>query len=538
MESDPNWSRIELGKPKEVSARLISFPNADVRGKLTSDQLNVLISQYLLEEGFKHTAFAFDDEAEIENTPIDKSKIDKDALPSFVHKGLQYTQLEANMHATNDDSCIECYRLEPLDIITNSVHGLSKIIKKRKDKGKGKCIDYGVSNQEQESKQQEKNIDVHGGPQLMDHTPNSPPVTHQVSDSDVYLLDGHSLEVSACSWSPTDSLLAVGSTDSMAMIWKISNELSTIYNSNPDVQYLIRPDAIDNVLAGFNTLAWNGEGELLATGSLDGMVIIWSKNGDLKKRLGNQRAVIFFIGWNSKGDFLLTGSRRDRIVVWDTNTWEYIQEVAFHSEQLLAVTWRNDTSFAACLKDKRICVYNIGEPKPIKTFSGYQDDLHGIKCNPTGSLLASYSHGMTIKIWALDQDERLHDLMHNEIVHTVRWSPTGPCSKNPNKPYCVLASGSKDKTVKVWDCFHGQLLYCFNGHRAAVVELEFRPDGEYLASASDDKWLLIWKIRDGKIMKFHNSCDTSIYNLSWDKEGNLITAGSDCGTLCVVDVTF
>lgn len=53
--------------------------------------------------------------------------------------------------------------------------------------------------------------------------------------------------------------------------------------------------------------------------------------GDLKKRLGNHRAVIFFIGWNSKGDFLLTGSRGNRIVVWDTNTWESIQEVAFHS---------------------------------------------------------------------------------------------------------------------------------------------------------------------------------------------------------------
>ena len=41
------------------------------------------------------------------------------------------------------------------------------------------------------------------------------------------------------------------------MIWVISNDLSAIYNSNPDVRYLIRLDARDNGLDGVNTLAWN-----------------------------------------------------------------------------------------------------------------------------------------------------------------------------------------------------------------------------------------------------------------------------------------
>ena len=81
-------------------------------------------------------------------------------------------------------------------------------------------------------------------------------------------------------------------------------------------------------------------------------------------------------------------------------------------------------------------------------------------------------------------------------------------------------------------------IHTFLSIRASVVELEFRPDGEYLASASEDKCLLIWNIRDGKIMKSRKSCDASIYNLSWNKEGKLITAGSDGGTLCVVNASF
>ncbi|KAH7655663.1 LIS1 homology motif-containing protein [Dioscorea alata] len=359
--------------PQIPSAKLISFPNVDVFGKLTTNQLNGLIFQYFQAKGFKHAAFAFENEAKIENIPIDESTTGNGGLPSFVHKGLRYTQLEANIHASDADSFVECYRLEPLDIITNSAHDISKIIKNMKENtmGKRKRIDYSVSNQEQESNKQERKIAVYGGPQLMACTPGLPPVTHQVSDSDVFLLEGHSLEVSACAWSPTDPLLAVGSSDSIATIWKISNDLSTIYYSNPDVRYLIRPDAKNNALDGVSALAWNGEGELLATGSFDGLTSIWSKNGELLERLEDHRAVIFFIGWNSKGDFLLTGYD-NRIVVWDTRTWKYKQEVAFHSEQLLGVAWRNNTSFAACSRNNRIFVYNIGEPQPVKTFFGYQ----------------------------------------------------------------------------------------------------------------------------------------------------------------------
>ncbi|XP_039136031.1 WD40 repeat-containing protein HOS15-like isoform X1 [Dioscorea cayenensis subsp. rotundata] len=151
--------------PHIPSAKLISFPNVDVFGKLTTNQLNVLIFQYFQAKGFKHAAFAFENEAKIEKIPIDESTIGNGALPSFVHKGLRYTQLEANIHASDANSFVECYRLEPLDVITNSAHELSKIIKNMKENTmwKRKHIDYSVSNQEQESNKQERKIAVYGG---------------------------------------------------------------------------------------------------------------------------------------------------------------------------------------------------------------------------------------------------------------------------------------------------------------------------------------------------------------------------------------
>ncbi|KAM0952652.1 putative transcription factor WD40-like family [Dioscorea sansibarensis] len=128
--------------------------------------------------------------------------------------------------------------------------------------------------------------------------------------------------------------------------------------------------------------------------------------------------------------------------------------------------------------------------------------------------------------------------MHSMNVYSVRWSPTGPGTNNPSKPYCFLASCSKDTTVKIWDPVQGQLLFSFNGHSTPVIGIEFRPDGNYLASASEDTCLLIWHIKDGTIVKSCRFSDARMHDLSWDRAGKLIAAGSDKGTIALVDVSF
>ena len=56
----------------------------------------------------------------------------------------------------------------------------------------------------------------------------------------------------------------------------------------------------------------------------------------------------------------------------------------------------------------------------------------------------------------LSQDEPLHDLRtHTKEIYTIKWSPTGPGTKNPNKPL-LLATASFDSLVKLWDVEKGQ----------------------------------------------------------------------------------
>lgn len=62
----------------------------------------------------------------------------------------------------------------------------------------------------------------------------------------------------------------------------------------------------------------------------------------------------------------------------------------------------------------------------------------------------------------------------------------------------LVAAGSLDKVVRVWDAFTGQLLERLEGHKDSVYSVAFMPDGKTLVSGSLDKTLRMWQLGTGE----------------------------------------
>ncbi|KAK1410295.1 hypothetical protein QVD17_36830 [Tagetes erecta] len=362
------------------------------------------------------------------------------------------------------------------------------------------------------------------GPEPMDMSSSLPPPVRGVRSSDVLTLQGHTAEVYTCVWSPAGFLLASGSGDATARIWRLAEKTSSssLINRLADERVLMHSM---NTPSGkgkeVTTLDWNFDGSLLATGSHDGLARIWNTNGELKGIFKKHTAPVHSVNWNKTGDCLLTGSFDGTAIVWDANACECKQQFNFHSGAILDVDWRTNRTFASCSVDTMIHVNKVGENRPLKTFSGHSEDVNCIKWNASGSLLASCSNDMTVKIWSMKPDMPIHDFKdHAKEVYVVGWSPTGPATNNPNKQL-LLASASFDSTVKLWDVEAGKLFHSLNGHRDAVYTISFSPNGEYLASGSADKMVNIWSVKECKIIKtyFGNGI---VSHVSWNKEGNQI----------------
>ncbi|KAN0030504.1 hypothetical protein ACTA71_009143 [Dictyostelium dimigraforme] len=511
---------------------------------ITSDEINFLIYKYLLESGFQHAAFSFYNESLVSKSDINASNVPHGSLVSVLQKGLQYMEVEA--HLQEDGTEINC--TEPFSLVSNHVCQIKKKNEKNttiKEKDDSNSTKNNSLNKDKKEKKEstitstntttattslsssrsgysndknDKEKDKYDKDVKMKEEDSI-----EIPDSQVTTLLGHSNEVFICAWNPSQSLLASGSGDSTARIWKIppgpcdnKEQVSSIVLAHKNPNYFDK--TID-----VTTLEWSSDGSLLATGSYDGLGRIWNKNGNLIYVLEQHQAPIFSLKWNKKGNYLLSGSVDKTSIVWDVKTGGVKQQFEFHTAPTLDIDWRNNTQFATCSTDKMIYVCEIGKDKPIMSFQGHHDEINAIKWDPTGNLLASCSDDYTAKIWSMKTGSILFDFKdHTKEIYTIKWSPTGPESMNPNKNL-VLASASFDNTIKLWDVDVGKCIYSLKKHLDPVYTVSFSPNGEYLASGSFDKYLHIWSVKDGSLIKSYKGSG-GIFEVCWNSSGDKISA--------------
>ncbi|WP_341532293.1 serine/threonine-protein kinase (plasmid) [Nostoc sp. UHCC 0302] len=137
-------------------------------------------------------------------------------------------------------------------------------------------------------------------------------------------------------------------------------------------------------------------------------------------------------------------------------------------------------------------------------------------------IFASGSDDKTIKIWHLNTRQQTATLRgHSDWVYAIAISPDGQ----------TLVSGSKDKTIKVWNLNTGKEIRTLFGHSSYVNSVAISPDGQTIISGSYDKTIKIWNLNTGKEIRTLLGHEGEILSVAISPDGQTLVSGSTDDTI-------
>ena len=163
-------------------------------------------------------------------------------------------------------------------------------------------------------------------------------------------------------------------------------------------------------------------------------------------------------------------------------------------------------------------------PYHIATLEGHTGFVRSVAFSPDSKILASGSQDSTIKLWDIGTKENIAMLRHAHRVRSVAFSPDGT----------TLASGSFDGTIRLWDIATKENIATLEDHTRSV-RVTFSPDGTMLASGSQDSTIKLWDVatKENIATLRHTHRVSSIV---FSPDGAMLASGSWDSTIKLWDV--
>ncbi|KAF8656238.1 hypothetical protein AX16_002674 [Volvariella volvacea WC 439] len=365
---------------------------------------------------------------------------------------------------------------------------------------------------------------------LVEAGPSSSTPNNSVQD-----FSEHKNSVFTVSCHPTEPLAASGGEDDLGYIWDIT-----------DGEVLVKLTGhTDSVIA----TAWSSDGEMIATGGMDGKIRLWRRVGKVNYKTWEFLTElqgpneVTFLRWHPKGPVLLSGSQDGTLWLFQLPSGNTMQVFAGHTGAVANGEFTPDGKriISAC-EDGVLLFWDPRNPTPL--FKLTPDDqrfnLDGITSlgvNPSSTLAVVGGAAGGVRVISLSKGEIIAALgghTEGESIEAVTFVDlAGTGATGPG----VAITGATDGKICIWDLNTMRLRAALQ-HQDAITTLITHPapQGHIFISASADKTLRTWDARTGTILKEHQGHDGPVLGASLGLNGSVVVSAGDDG-VCFVYTT-
>jgi WD40 repeat protein len=197
---------------------------------------------------------------------------------------------------------------------------------------------------------------------------------------------------------------------------------------------------------------------------------------------------IYSVDQNYSQRLVLSSSADETIRLWDTSVLQCVGKYSCSS-----IAWEVrfnavlDYYFAAANQDSTVTLYSTDRILPLRMFTGHISDVNCVTWHGNNTSVASGSDDRTVRLWDI-RSANCHRLLKgsNSAITSVQICPVGN----------LLAAGNELGKIYLYDLRSSRILSVLQGHdnRTAVYSLSFNNENNTLVSGGEDCSVRIWDL--------------------------------------------
>ena len=259
---------------------------------------------------------------------------------------------------------------------------------------------------------------------------------------------------------------------------------------------------------------------------------------NFSQNLTGHTAAVESVTYSKDGKYLATGSWDNtvRLYTVDTNGYpKFLRTISGHFGAVTAIAFNfQNTLIATGSKDFTVRVYDLVKGNLVFAARDNKETISALAFDQEGKFLFSSSYDGTIRAYdalvfennrtekAINYGTRINDIVlssakgsfivasnktsfeqingNKQVMRTFAGHTAGVNSLDisPNKK--MIASGSDDKMIILWDVATAKEIKRLKGHGWKVTSVQFSNDGKYLLSTCNNGEIKLWNIEEGKCM--------------------------------------